>query len=246
MGAQNSTQKKVPVFEAPSKSHTATLYYFAGRGKADQIRWMLAATNVNFTQKVVDSRAMFVNMAERQLPFGQLPLLQIDGNEIVQSQAAIRYLARRGKLVGQTSEDELKCDMIAESINDLLGPCVSAPFKRAHGSAEAAAAHVADMKKKWAFLAARYEAVLKMGPSKDFLVGESLTYADVLMAHATTWYIEECGPEIVEDFPYLVALQIRVISMSGLDAFIKSRNFYSVGDAVYCTQVETVLGRICG
>jgi hypothetical protein len=59
---------------------------------------MLAATNVNFTQKVVDSRAMFVNMAERQLPFGQLPLLQIDGNEIVQSQAAIRYLARRGKV----------------------------------------------------------------------------------------------------------------------------------------------------
>jgi hypothetical protein len=39
MGAQNSTQKRSPVFESPSKSHTATLYYFAGRGKSDQIRY---------------------------------------------------------------------------------------------------------------------------------------------------------------------------------------------------------------
>ncbi len=40
---------------------------------------MLAATNVTFTQKVINSREAFVKLAERQLPFGQLPLLQIDG-----------------------------------------------------------------------------------------------------------------------------------------------------------------------
>jgi hypothetical protein len=40
---------------------------------------MLAATNVTFAQKVIDTRARFLKLSERQLPFGQLPLLQIDG-----------------------------------------------------------------------------------------------------------------------------------------------------------------------
>ena len=55
-------------------------------------------------------------MADRQLPFGQLPLLQIDGIDIVQSQAAVRYLARRANLYGKSAFDEVKCDMIAETI----------------------------------------------------------------------------------------------------------------------------------
>jgi hypothetical protein len=38
--------------------------------------------------------------------------------------------------------------------------------QRAKGSTEDVAMHIEEMKKKWAFLAARYEAILKMGPSK--------------------------------------------------------------------------------
>lgn len=63
-------------------------------------RWMLAATDVPFTQKVISQREQFTRMSEAQLPFGQLPLLQIDGLELVQSQAIIRYLARRAELQG--------------------------------------------------------------------------------------------------------------------------------------------------
>jgi glutathione S-transferase len=55
-------------------------------------------------------------MSERQLPFGQLPLLQIDGLELVQSQVIVRYLAKRGNMAGLNSADEIKCDMIAETI----------------------------------------------------------------------------------------------------------------------------------
>jgi hypothetical protein len=95
MGTSNSKQ---PTTEVPSTKHSATLYYFAGRGLADQIRWMLAASDISFTQKLINNRAKFLKMSERQLPFGQLPLLQIDGLEIVQSQAAVRYLAKRAKV----------------------------------------------------------------------------------------------------------------------------------------------------
>ena len=48
---------------------------------------MLAVTSVSFSSHVIDDRARFTSMASVQLPFGQLPLLQIDKLEIVQSQA---------------------------------------------------------------------------------------------------------------------------------------------------------------
>lgn len=83
---------------------TADTIIIIGRGLADQIRWMLAASEISFTQRIVDSRKKFLKMKERQLPFGQLPLLQIDGLEIVQSQSIVRYLARRANLTGQNSE----------------------------------------------------------------------------------------------------------------------------------------------
>jgi len=240
MGVNQSNQKNP--FEAPSKEHTATLYYFGGRGLADQIRWMLAATDISFKQKVVSSRSQFVKMAERQLPFGQLPLLQIDGHEIVQSQAAVRYLAKKTKLVGANMEEELKCDMIAESVKDLISLAAGAPFRRNKGEEEAAA-HIEVMKKKWEFTSARYEAILRMSDKKEFMVGTSFTYVDILVAHVTTWFIEECGSDIVANTPLLVNLQVKVISLPGVNSFIKSKSYYPIGDAEYCEQVSTVLDR---
>jgi glutathione S-transferase len=236
-------------FEVPSSQHTATLYYFGGRGLADQIRWMMAATNVDFTQKVVNKREKFLDMAGRQLPFGQLPLLQIDGMEIVQSQAAVRYLARRGGLQGSSPEGALKCDMIAEAVRDLLPLLLAAPFRKYSAPAGSASAparneeewvgHAKLAREKWGFIGSRLEAILqsnlpsnhpalalkfppKKAPAKPakpvsperemlFLVGSSLTYADVLVAHVITWMVEEFGPEVVRSMPLLVNLQNQVI-----------------------------------
>jgi hypothetical protein len=70
--------------EKPSAKADATLYYLPGRGIADSARWLLAAANITFDQRVVTTRTKFLKLAERQLPFDQLPLLLIDGLEIVQ------------------------------------------------------------------------------------------------------------------------------------------------------------------
>lgn len=95
-------------YRIPYSKTTATLYYFGGRGLADQVRWMLAYSDVSYTQRVVGTRQRFLDLRSNgQLPFGQLPLLQIDGVEIVQSQAIIRYLARRANLTGTDAREEI-------------------------------------------------------------------------------------------------------------------------------------------
>lgn len=269
MGSSQSSND----FERPSDKHQATLYYFSGRGLADQIRWMLAATNVDFCQKVISTREKFLDMASNQLPFGQLPLLQIDNLDIVQSQAAVRYLARRAHIQGTSSQEALKCDMIAEAVRDLLSLLTSVPFRKFGGPSGASglvneqewAPHLKLIKEKWSFAGGRFEAILKhnldeLYPSKPsavspamaqlargelevHMVGSALTYADVLVAHVTTWIVEVCGSEAVSDMPLLVTLQCQIISLPGVKKFIKSANFFPIGDRAYVEQVGTVLGR---
>lgn len=240
MGAKTSKQK--PFFEKPSPSHDATLFYFEGRGKADQIRWMLAAADLTFTHKVVSSRDYFLKMAERQLPFGQIPLLLIDGHEIVQSQAAIRYIARKSNLCGASPEDELKCDMIVEAVNDVLIFCIKEPFEKLKSSEEYAN-YIELMRTKWDFAASRFEGILRISGRAKHIACDQLTYADVLVAHAATWFIEILGAEIIKPYPRLTFLQISIMDLPQIQNFIKSDNFYQLGNADYCKKVSTVLGR---
>ena len=190
MGAAESTSTAYENSrEKPIENVSATLYYFAGRGKADQIRWLLAASEITFAQKVITSREQFLKMAERQLPFGQLPLLQIDGLELVQSQAIVRYIARRGNLCGNNSRDEVKCDMIAETCNDILSQALQAPFRKNDGK-EQAETHLKAMRVHWEKFGSRLEAVIAANGGA-FMVGNELTYADILVAHCLTWFVEE-------------------------------------------------------
>jgi glutathione S-transferase len=271
MGLGSSTE--IPK-EAPYSRSDATLYYFGGRGLADQIRWMLAYTDVSFAQRVVGTRERFVNLRDSgQLAFGQLPLLQIDGLELVQSQAIVRYLARRANITGKDAQEELQCDMIAEAILDLIRLAAAAPFQRRKGD-EASLAHITTMKTKWESAATRLEMILerkkKLIPkaaaaaaaasasddSSDgnsgkqrrptCLVGSEITYADVLLAHCLTWFVEECGADICADMPLLLEVQHSVMSKASLQGFLGGKQFYPVGDNAYCEQVSTVLARAIG
>ena len=49
--------------------------------------------------------------------------------------------------------------------------------------------------------------------------------------------VEECGSSVVQDMPLLVQLQNQVISLPGIKKFIKSVNYFPVGDLAYVNQV---------
>ena len=57
----------------------ASLTYFCGRGRAETTRWMLAATNVEFSNVGLTKPEEMDRLKEQnKLPFGQLPILEID------------------------------------------------------------------------------------------------------------------------------------------------------------------------
>lgn len=53
-------------------------------------------------------------------PFGQVPVLEVDGVKYSQSLAIARYVASEVKLAGNNNLENLKIDSIVDTIGDLL------------------------------------------------------------------------------------------------------------------------------
>jgi glutathione S-transferase len=230
----------------PDPSVDATLYYFRGRGKADQIRWLLAASGISFSQRDVDTVGKFRFLAS-ELAFGKVPMLQIDGREVVESQAILRYIARREKLAGKSDEEMVLADQIAEAVRDAVNPLLMAPFerKKSHEATgdKTAPAHVQKMKETFVKFATRFEKLLTSNDNSGYCVGTSRTYADILVAHCLTWYVEEVGRDVLDPYPALIDLQNAVISIPEVRRFIRSTLFHPIGDVGYANEVLDILGR---
>lgn len=54
-----------------------------------------------------------------ETPFGQLPILEIDGEEYTQSIAMSRYIANEVKLAGNNNKENLKIDQIVDVLSEL-------------------------------------------------------------------------------------------------------------------------------
>lgn len=54
-----------------------------------------------------------------EMPFGMLPILDIDGKIITQSNAIARYLAEEHGLTGKDKWEALQCDVLVDTLGDL-------------------------------------------------------------------------------------------------------------------------------
>ncbi|XP_076483683.1 hematopoietic prostaglandin D synthase-like [Bombus vancouverensis nearcticus] len=53
------------------------------------------------------------------MPYKKLPVLEIDGKPVAQSNAVARYLARKYDLMGKDEWDAMICDELVDTLGDL-------------------------------------------------------------------------------------------------------------------------------
>ncbi len=212
------------------------LHYFRGRGRAETTRWMLAVNQITFENiPIASPRALAALRAAGKLPFDQMPLLEIDGLNLSQSSAMIRYLARRGGFYGETETDAVWCDMIAGAVADFVETALQAAFQPTKDVALAA------LRSRFEKFGPRFEARLAENGS-GFSVGGSLTFADVVLVEALTSYLEWL-PGILADTPHLAALQESVLRAPGIVQYLQSAQRYPVTNTDYVIDVAQVLQR---
>ena len=54
------------------------------------------------------------------MPFGQIPVLEVDGEMIGQSTSIARFLAKEFQLAGKDNLEQAQADMVVDACNDLI------------------------------------------------------------------------------------------------------------------------------
>ncbi|XP_054994677.1 glutathione S-transferase Mu 4-like isoform X2 [Sorex araneus] len=119
---------------------TVTLGYWDIRGLAHAIRLLLEYTDSNYVEKLYsmgdapdyDRSQWLDEKFKLGFDFPNLPYL-IDGpHKITQSNAILRYLARKHNLCGETEEEKIRVDILEnqamDTANDLARVCYSPDF----------------------------------------------------------------------------------------------------------------------
>ncbi|KAI4470498.1 glutathione s-transferase [Holotrichia oblita] len=93
------------------------LIYFNARGRAEHIRFIFAYAGIEYEDERI-SREKWPEL-KKKTPFGLLPVLEIDGKPVAQSNAIARHLAKQYGLAGKTEWESLQCDVLVDALGDL-------------------------------------------------------------------------------------------------------------------------------
>jgi len=157
-----------------------TYFDFDG-GRGEAIRLALVLGKVPFEDDRV-SREQFLKI-QKDLPYGALPVLFVDGAPLAQSNAIARYAGKLSDMYPQEPWQAARCDEVLETIEEMTMEI-------------GATIHLADEEKKTrrqALVADRLplflrglESRLQSGGAK-FYANESLTVADLKSADLVQW-----------------------------------------------------------
>ncbi|PAV74290.1 hypothetical protein WR25_24830 [Diploscapter pachys] len=188
------------------------LYYFDGRGLCEASRQLFAFADVPF-EDVRLTREKFMEL-KPTFPYGQVPVLEVDGVQIPQSVAIARFLAKKFGFAGKTEVEQALVDGICDQWKDFY-----VETKPYYYSKEKAKTEV--------LLPARdkFFGFLKNLLNKNkngFLVEGGVTYADLFIVDNMTSLVGWV-PEYFEGHPEIEAYYKRVQDFPQLKAWLAKR-----------------------
>jgi len=93
------------------------------------VRFLLEFCMIPYDETPVRERESFAALkASGKLAFGQVPLLEIDGLALVQTQAILRYIAGKKRLRGASLAEEARADMAVNGMLDARMGMITARF----------------------------------------------------------------------------------------------------------------------
>nr|AYN44494.1 glutathione S-transferase A2 [Brachionus rotundiformis] len=215
---------------------SATLYYFDGRGKAEIVRLTMAAANVPFTHEIIREKKQFETMkADGKLLFGQLPLVEYEGQLLVQSGSMVRFFASKGNLLGSNEQEKLKIDILFEGTRDFNNFFMSYGF---NGFNEVLDNAKAKALPKYLPI---YNSLLNKNGSTGYLVGSKMSIADIGLLEVVLTIEELLGEKELEPYPEVQNFLKNMKSNDLISNYLKSELRPRKNDEKYVTEVKSVL-----
>ncbi|XP_067278490.1 glutathione S-transferase A1-like [Pseudorasbora parva] len=220
-------------------SGKVVLHYFNGRGKMESVRWLLAAAGVEFEEVVMTKKEHYDKLLkDGALMFQQVPLVEIDGMQLVQSRAIMNYISEKYKLCGKDLKERALIDMYTEGLIDLMELFMRSPFM----PPEEKQKQLSDIEQK---AKERYLPVFEKGlANSNFLVGNQLSRADVHLLE-TSLMLQELFPTILATFPKIQAFQEKMKALPKISKFLQPGSARKPPpDEAYVKTVKEVLSHL--
>ncbi|CAI5441896.1 unnamed protein product [Caenorhabditis angaria] len=198
------------------------LTYFEARGYAEASRQVLHLAGVEFEDvRIPMGSSPQWDELKPKTPFGQIPVLSVDGFEIPQSMAILRYVSRKFGFAGKTPEEEAWVDAIVDQFKDYAIPFRQYLIALRNGDTDAE-----KIKNEVSFPARdAYFKILTgiLEKSKSgFLVGDSVTFADLVVADNLVT-LQKNGFFTSDEYPKLVEHQSKIQNLPKLKEWIETR-----------------------
>ncbi|KAI8496575.1 hypothetical protein Bbelb_258740 [Branchiostoma belcheri] len=194
---------------------TYKLTYFNVRGRGELIRLLFAAGGIPYE----DVRIEWDKWPElkSKTPMGQVPTLEVDGQLICQSMAIARFVAREAGLLGKTSVDQARADMLLDGGMD-LGKLFTEMVMEKDASKKAEKKKEFGEKSLPPFLAL-YEG---FAGGNGYFVGDSLTWADIAFFNMMDFITAEY-PSALDGYCNLNKVVDNVKTNPGIAKWLKER-----------------------
>jgi len=228
-----SKERPVQPIVGPCRVH-----YWAGRGRAEPIRLLLAAGGVEFENVYLHNPDDIAALrSANKLRYQQIPMVEMEGMNLVQSGAILSYLAKRLGMYPAKLIDQLFVDEICSSAADARTPLMHFPW---HQNKEKVQAEF-KMERYWG----RWETEIpQLG---CFFLGQRVSIADVLVFEVLDFYEQIFGREeflrVMEPYPKLLRLYRKVVALNGVGRHCQYRLEHYLPLPVYAKEVDFTLGR---
>lgn len=193
--------------------------YFNVRGRGETVRLCLAAAGMKYEEKRIEFAEW--PALKPKMPWGTLPVLEVNGKALGQSMTIARYVAREGGLVGKNSLEQGFVEEIVDTVTDFREKMVGLNF-----APEAEKAQVLKdfTEKTIPSILPNLERVAAANKEKPgVFVGSKITLADIHFFGVVEILVSGKIPTLLSAYPSLKKIYDGVAAHPKIAEYLKKR-----------------------
>ncbi|XP_017881697.1 glutathione S-transferase-like [Ceratina calcarata] len=193
------------------------LTYFPVKALGEPIRFLFSYAGIPFEDVRFDREDW--PKIKPTTPYGQVPMLEVDGKKVAQSTAICRYLAKKAGLVGKDDWEALEIDATVDTIHDLRARLAAFHYEEDPNTKAAKEKVVEEQVPP--YLERLDAQVAKNG---GYFVGGALSWADLLFVSLLDYLnFMNKKTDLIEKYENLKQLRDKVLALPAIKTWVESR-----------------------